>query len=246
MRGSKSLAVVLSAFVAFTFVACDDHPTEPEAQATFAKKSPVENNGAPSGPHYNLNLIGVSDKSADMTGNKGHRIFVKLWGNTKIWLTEGDFEVLDANGTDGDGASFQLPNPDPDCDGVTEYSVYVRALGTPNGSATMQSCYKDGSEIFCAVTFADGVVPVELARGNGKSVFTNVSKDLLYVDVCMDWLDDIVGGTCLRVGQVPLFGDDNYEYLWDYENRGLRIAQLRFYEIPTDTGWSPEGNQCLS
>ena len=42
-------------------------------------------NGAPSGAHYNLNIIGVpKDKSADMTGNNGHRMFVKPDGKTRI------------------------------------------------------------------------------------------------------------------------------------------------------------------
>src|SRR5438093_1617031 len=79
-------------------------------------------NGATSGPHYNLNLIGVQKgKTAAMTGNNGSRIFVPLWGNAKIMLcnssdSEGpcygmDFSVLDANGTDG-VASFALPEPD--------------------------------------------------------------------------------------------------------------------------------------
>lgn len=86
--------------------------------------------GAPSGPHYNLNIIGVpKDKTADMKGGHGHRIFVKLDGKSKIWLKEGDdFQVLDANGTDADGAKFQLPDPDPDDDLVLSYSVYARAL----------------------------------------------------------------------------------------------------------------------
>src|SRR5438128_1858612 len=75
-------------------------------------------NGAPSGPHYNLNIIGVpKDKSADMTGDNGHRIFVDLGSKsgaavtTRIMLSQsfdGTFEVLDANGTDGE-ASFKLP-----------------------------------------------------------------------------------------------------------------------------------------
>ena len=34
-------------------------------------------------------------------------------------------------------AAFRLPNPDPDGDGTTSYSVYVRALGKPGGKATM-------------------------------------------------------------------------------------------------------------
>ena len=67
------------------------------------------------GKHYNLNIIGVKDKSADMKDTKSHTIFVKLWGKTKIFLTEApageSFEVLDRNGTDNDGAKFQLPYP---------------------------------------------------------------------------------------------------------------------------------------
>jgi hypothetical protein len=79
-------------------------------------------NGAPSGAHYNLNIIGVPQgKTASMDGNNGHRIFVNLDGISKIWLSQGPFGVLDANGTDGNGASFQLPNPDPDNDGITAY-----------------------------------------------------------------------------------------------------------------------------
>ena len=85
--------------------------------------------------HYNLNIIGVPKaKTADMTGDSGHRIFVPLTGKVSISLKEGDFQVLDANGTDGK-ASFQLPNPDPDNDGTTLYSVYARALGKPGGSS---------------------------------------------------------------------------------------------------------------
>src|SRR3989344_372677 len=87
-------------------------------------------NGAPSGAHYNLNIIGVpKDKTADMTGSNGHRIFVPLFGKTNIWLCESGvdsacsdvdgFQVLDANGTDSNGAAFALPNPDPDGEGTT-------------------------------------------------------------------------------------------------------------------------------
>src|SRR3989344_7546453 len=200
-------------------------------------------NGAPSGPHYNLNIIGVSkDKTADMTGNNGHRIFVKLWGqDTKIMLTEGDFAVLDANGTDGT-AKFQLPNPDVDGDGTTSYSVYVRALGKPGGSAKMQSCYTDATGTWCAVTWDGGVEQITVSRSKGKSTFTNVSKDLLYVDYCTSWVDANADGVftsdeCTNVDQIPLFGADAEELFWDYDNAGLKVAQLRFYEVPTVTPW---------
>jgi len=200
-------------------------------------------NGAPAGAHYNLNIIGVSkDKTADMTGDNGHRIFVPLEGKAKILLAEGEeFAVLDANGTDANGAKFQLPNPDPDGNGTTEYSVYVRALGKPGGSAIMQSCYTEGDEEWCAVDFDGGVEPIEVSRGKGKSTFTNVSKDLLYVDYCTDWnLTDPENPVCLHTTQIPLFGDETLGYLWDYDNNGLKVAQLRFYEVQTVTPWTPE------
>jgi hypothetical protein len=182
-------------------------------------------NGAPSGAHYNLNIIGVSkDKSADMTGNQGHRIFVPLWGNPKIMLTESaSFEVYDANGTDG-SASFGLPNPDPDADGVTEYSVYARALGTPGGSSTTTTCAYDDvlNTTYCSTL---SMVLVREPKG-GKSTFWNYSRELLYV--YQDFDGDGV------VDRMPLFGDKAYQFYWDYDNQGLKLAQLRFYEIATD------------
>ena len=69
--------------------------------AALAANYQPTGNGALSGPHYNLNIIGVpKDKAADMTGDNGHRIFVPLDGKARIMLIEGDdFAVLDANGT---------------------------------------------------------------------------------------------------------------------------------------------------
>lgn len=180
-------------------------------------------NGAPSGAHYNLNIIGVpKNKTADMTGDNGHRIFVPLDGKTSIWLKEGpDFAVLDANGTDANGASFQLPNPDPDNDGITEYSVWARALGNPGGSSTTTTCAYDlTGELWCSV------YSMVLVRDKGQSKFDNVTKALLYVYV------DLNGdGTAERY---PLFSDALVNYFWGYDNNGLKLAQLRFYEIPTN------------
>lgn len=181
-------------------------------------------NGAPKGAHYNLNLIGVSHaKDADMTNNKGRRIFVKLKGNSKIWLTEGpDFEVLDANATDNNGGKFMLPNPDPDNDGVTEYSVYARALGKPGGSSTTMTCATDTTtlEEYCS-TYS-----MVLVRESGKSSFDNVSRELLYIYVDLD--EDGIPE------RYPLFDDQLQNYFWSYDNNGLKLVQLRFYEIPTD------------
>jgi hypothetical protein len=183
-------------------------------------------NGCPSGPHYNLNIIGMpKDKAADMTGNKGHRIFVKLEGTSRIYLTEGPFEVLDANGTDG-RAEFQLPDPVASEDGdnyYTAYSVFIRPLGKLGKSATMTTVLIDeeGKEWWST----ENVVLVRDSPAKGNNKFKNVSKELLFVYVDLD--ED---GTLERY---PLFCDELYEFFWNYDNSGLKLAQLRFYEVST-------------
>jgi hypothetical protein len=192
-------------------------------------------NGAPSGPHYNLNIIGVpKNKTADMTGTSGHTIFVPLWSIAKINLCDSDacasggFLVLDRNGTDADGAKFALPSPDPDNDGVTGYSVFARALGKPGGSADMTTCMQqktdtDGNgilDILCSE------ITLELNNTDRPNRFQNVSKYLLYVYADTD-------GDGLADSRVPLFGDENQDFYWEYDNSGLKLAQLRFYQCET-------------
>src|SRR5438093_3805467 len=110
-------------------------------------------NGAPSGGHYNLNILGKRDCTpADLNGNNGHTIQVFLNGGqsaadingtlaltldkrNKIFLQPGDsFQVIDGNACDG--AIFQLPTNF--C-----YQVYARALGTPGGYANVTTCALD-------------------------------------------------------------------------------------------------------
>lgn len=190
-------------------------------------------NGAPSGPHFNLNIIGAKfDKNADFSGGDGHRIFVDLNGSTKIMLTEGDFAVLDANGTDGT-AAFQLPNPDPENTGTSEYSVYARALGKPGGKADMTTgAYQwidadddgvvDAGELWLKMS----VITLKLERTSGKQTFQNVTKYLLYIYVDLDG-----DGVAERYN---LFNDALQDYFWQYDNTGLKLSQLRFYPgVPT-------------
>lgn len=176
-------------------------------------------NQAPSGAHYNLNIIGVpKGKTADMTANSGRRIFVPLFGKCSISLSPGDFAVLDANCTDGKSA-FQLPNPDPTNSGTTEYSVWARALSKPGGSSSMTTCATDPltSEVWCSV------YSVVSLRSTGKSSFTDVSKELLYI-----YVDINADGTLERYN---LFDDALQNYYWSYDNNGLKLMQLRFYPV---------------
>jgi hypothetical protein len=197
------------------------------AGATMAGKNDSSTgNGAPSGAHYSLNIIGASkEKVAAMTGSNRHVIFVPLSGSTKINLAQGSFAVLDGNGTDG-SATFQLPAPDPDGDGWTEYSVFARALGKPKGSAKMTSCVSDATGNWCSTE------QVLLVRSSGNSKFANVSKQLLTVCIDTDF-----NGSCDR--RVALFSDAAFQYFWQYDNSGLKLAQLRFYEVPAEVGTTP-------
>ena len=175
-------------------------------------------NGAPSGPHYNLNIIGVQNpKSASMTNTDGHSLFVPLQGKCTINLQQGSFNVLDRNCTDG-SAQFQLPNPDPTNSGQTVYSVYARALGKPGGSSSTQTCFVDTTtnETFCSIYQA------VVVRSSGKSTFTNVSQQLLYVYYC-----DTTTGKIVRT---PLFDSALNQYYWSYTNTGLKLAQTEIVE----------------
>jgi len=203
-------------------------------------------NGAPSGGHYNLNLIGHADcLGGDFTGSNRHVIAVLLNFNdgsqngqpaaslnpkNKIFLAPGtDFQVTD--GSACDGAYFTLP-----ADVSSTYTVYARALGSPknNPTATITTCAIDtnGTQstaddvIVCST--ADNVV--NLTRSKGPSKFTNVSRQLLFM--CVDGSDGSTpNGTCQNTELVPLFDNSYYGYFWDYDNNGLRLAQLRFYPI---------------
>lgn len=215
---STHILPVLGAIALFIGIAATVYSVQ---QSTEVRSRASGGNGAPSGSHYNLNIIGVpKDKTADMTDNQGHRIFVPLNGGCQIKLALGDFQVLDGNCTDG-SSQFQLPNPDPANTGTTTYSVWARALGKPGGSSTTTTCATDpiDGSLYCSLY---SMVQI---RNKGGSSFTNVTKDLLYVYADID-----ADGT---IDRMPLFDSRLQDYYWQYDNNGLKLLQLRFYPIGT-------------
>ena len=211
-------------------------------------------NDAPSGPHYNLNIIGVENaKNPDMTNSNRHTIFVALGKTnavkTKIYLTEGAFRVCDGNGfnpaydCDGeivgksDGAVFRLPangNWVYECSGDPEvctwvataqkYEVYARLLGNPGGAVTISTCVETGD-------IAPSGKPVQICSTD-TVILTRNAGPSKFVDVSRKLTTiyaDIDGdGTSERTA---LFAYD-LDYFWEYDNNGCRLAQLRFYELP--------------
>ena len=196
------------------------------ATAVAAAQKATTGNGAPSGAHFNLNIIGVSHgKSPNMAKGGGDVIFVGLGTSsdaltTKILLSQAadsTFEVLDKNGTDGE-ASFALPVPG-------SYTVWARALGTPGGQAKMATCATfidpttGTSSVLCST---DNEVFV---RGKGKSSFRDVTSALTTISLVLGSPAELACGT----PTVSLFATCLQDFLWQYDNNGLKLLQVRFY-----------------
>lgn len=186
-------------------------------------------NGAPSGPHYNLNIIGVSrDKSANMSGG-GNVIFVGLGTSgetvtTKILLSQtadSTFQVLDKNGTDGE-ASFALPAPGT-------YTVWARALATPGGQAKIATCATFIDPTTGTATMICSTDNEVFVRGTGKSSFKNVTDALTTISLPVGSPAELACGT----PTVSLFATCLQDFLWQYDNNGLKLLQIRFYPNPS-------------
>lgn len=220
MNRAIRFTTVAIAAAAATLCACGGSSGQEETSTSSTHA--LTGNGGPSGPHYDLNIIGVSNPK-QVSNSGGNVIFVPLSGSCKIDLVEGaTFAVLDDNCTDDGVASFQLPNPDPTNSGQTTYSVFARALGKPGGTSTTTTCATDPTTgtVYCSIYSS------VLVRTSGKQSFTNVSKELLYVYAAI--------GDSGTVQRFPLFDTTLQDYFWDYQNGGLRLAQMRFYEVSTN------------
>lgn len=209
MKMIKLFAVLI--FGGLLWVGCSkDDVVSSEAQTDVKDVLFSKGNDALSGAHYNLNIIGVKEKTMNDIAS-GNVIFVNLFGVSNINLQEGDYAVLDKNGTDENGALFQLPAPGIEpyvtelpygFDTTTDYSVYARPLGKPLTGATittMADLSTIGDAIIgikdsrlwdninsnydvTSIAWGDFVPnPVTFERLKGKSTFQNVTAQLLTV-----------------------------------------------------------------
>ncbi|PYP70645.1 MAG: hypothetical protein DMD36_06035 [Gemmatimonadetes bacterium] len=170
-----------------------------------------------------------------MNQASGNVIFVGLGSGdvtvtSKILLSPGPFQVLDKNGTDG-VASFQLP-----ADSTSAYTVWARALAKPGGHSTIKTCADTAGS---TLTGADAgtICSTEnevFVRMKGKSSFRNVTTALTTITFALDTTLFPTLATCLGVSasgtvRVNLFNPCLQNFLWQYDNNGLKLLQLRFY-----------------
>jgi hypothetical protein len=155
----------------------------------------------------------------------------------------GEFGVIDANATDGDGAIFGLPDPcagDLSTDGCTPtYGIWARAL-TGGGSAIITTCadetgtgFDGEDDVWC------GSNGITLSRQTARKAI-EVTSSLLYMTISVNDATDPDLAACIDPDgdatdglpdqyNVYLFDRCFENYFWNYDNNGLKNLELRFY-----------------
>ncbi len=117
--------------------------------AVFAS-NPSTGNGAPSGPHENINIIGVPAKANGNFNPQGSVIFVSRTGSTQFYVHGGtSYQILDHDGTDGkvgtsvDNPGLIFPYNASVTDHTWRVEIYVRLLGPKGSEAQWTSYYYD-------------------------------------------------------------------------------------------------------
>lgn len=160
----------------------------------------------------------------------------------KIHFVAGDdFEVIDRDATDGNGATVMIPTwivpnnsvqDDPETnpyDRVIAVDIWVRVLGKPMTCMDIDGYAYDLEQ---AVWFWSG--SVDLNRKHGRSSWVDV-RELFDVWFCqIDFADvDQDGNTneCVEGTEVEISVFDNVfeDYFWNILNDGTRIVQVRLY-----------------
>jgi hypothetical protein len=145
-----------------------------------------------------------------------------------------------------------------DADTESAYSVFVRPLGKPGGWSTITTCADlldstfggllggadqhvvnenigtEETPTYCSIEQVGSPITLRTNGKDGKVTFTNVTAELLTIVLQVEILNDeggVIDTVCVRV---PIFDDSLENEYWEYDNNGLKILQVRFYDCPTD------------
>lgn len=163
------------------------------------------------------------------------------------------------------GAILALPDPDldpyivgqqGDADVWSAYSIYIRSLGRPGGWATITTCADlldsafagllpgslvrvlNRAGLFGGYASVEQVTRAITERPQGKSIFTNVTAELLTIvfKVEVQTGVDAEGNPIIETFyvRVPIFDDILENEYWEYDNNGLKLLQIWIYDNQTD------------
>jgi hypothetical protein len=192
-------------------------------------------NGFPSGPHYNLNILGKNEtKWVYNESEEGNNtIFVRLDNKSLILMTPTkgtEFVVEDADAVHKEKGKYdaELLIPYNKSNDYCAYDVYVRARGKPNKNVTISANFTNTTDNttwydFGTITLSHTVGKNRLKPG------TECINNLFYVtlgDGSTYWLFDH-----------PEYNETVDQYFWNYDNtKGCKLLQVRFYE---NTSYTP-------
>ena len=174
------------------------------------------------------------------------------------------------------GAILALPDPglDPyiigergDEDVWSAYSIYIRPLGKQGGYANITTCadvletfgpwldkgdYKivNRAGLFGGVASVESVGQAITERPKGKSIFTNVTAQLLTIvlEVEIGYWDltdpenPVWVVTDIVYARIPIFNEMLQGEYWEYDNHGLKLLQVWIYDNSTDVSAADETN----
>jgi hypothetical protein len=219
--------------------------------AVFSIGTAFAGNGAPSGPHWNINIIGHPKGGIGGDYSSGHSIMIPLRNVTgleelvcipdgvtfldnsgvttvtseptgaKIYFVPGDHFEI-IDRDATDSDGAKIMVPVDSATGDIQFNVYIRVLGKPNTCMNINAYAYDLEQ---NLWFQAGTVSV--SRKTGKSTFVR-ANDLFRVWFCV--VDDT--NKCADGGaNLSVFNDIFDSYFWNILNDGTRLVQVRLYQI---------------
>jgi hypothetical protein len=193
-------------------------------------------NDFPSGPHYELGLIGRPNvyTGSGTDDSKRHTIFIPLDtdgyvdGKIKIQMKQGsEFLVIDGDATADGTAKLQI--------GPGYYAVFARALGKPGGDMDIDAffTYWEDEGVMSDAVFLGHV---DLTRVRRKPQTVEISK-LFYFTGSITVIEEDVSIIYTYTNEWIFDVDYLADYWWDVVNHGLKRLEIRFY--PVEEGYVP-------
>jgi hypothetical protein len=201
MRGFRTLSALAAGGLVLVLAACENQPTRPaDADSSGRELSALGNNFPEPGHDFNLHIIGVpQDKTADMDGNNGRRIFVRLESDNEVTNPGGKNNHL-AKGGGNDQNHIYLCNSTNDEGDSTDQRC--ADYGNPDNWGVIDANATDGDGALLAVPdpcasndSTDGCTPrysvwARALAGDNATITTCADEDYAYDGTKDTWCGD--------------------------------------------------------